>query len=232
MAASYDELIKEGQSELNKGRSSVALDAFKKAMKLSPNLSDPYYMSAFALLQWSTEFMSQKMREQGVSLSTIFQNGMTPKDAMKASSVDLARQTCKGRNQETALVAYEGARISGMTILTEGEAWIKKALEISPNDPKLHKLNDEYQQIFAKETVKGKGGCYIATACYGSYNHPDVLVFRRFRDQSLLTTSIGKFLVTVYYAVSPPLAAHLGHMHWLSGAIRKWFLEPLARKLR
>lgn len=80
--------------------------------------------------------------------------------------------------------------------------------------------------------MKKVGGCYIATACYGSYDHPDVLVFRRFRDQSLLTSAVGKSIVAAYYMISPPLAAHLGHMQWLSGAIRKWLLEPLARKLR
>ena len=29
-----------------------------------------------------------------------------------------------------------------------------------------------------------KVGCYIATMVYGDYNHPQVLVLRRFRDEN------------------------------------------------
>lgn len=230
MAASYDELMKEGQSELNKGRSSVALDAFKKAIKLNHNVSGPYYMAAYALLQWASEFTVRKMSENGISLNTVFQNGMSAVDAMKASSVDLARQTCKGSAQSLHLQQYEGARLDGMRILTEGEAWLKRAIEINPNDMKARQLDETYQQIFAKTTAKS--GCYVATACYGSYDHPDVLVFRRFRDEYLLPSAFGRFFVLIYYRISPPLAARLGQIKWLSNMIRKGVLEPLARKLR
>jgi hypothetical protein len=82
------------------------------------------------------------------------------------------------------------------------------------------------------DSTKASGGCYIATACYGSYDHPDVLVFRHFRDHALLTTPIGKLFVAAYYKISPPVAARVGHITWLSRAIRQWILEPLARRLR
>ncbi|MHB9130413.1 MAG: CFI-box-CTERM domain-containing protein [Armatimonadota bacterium] len=82
------------------------------------------------------------------------------------------------------------------------------------------------------DTAKPSGGCYIATACYGSYDHPDVLMFRRFRDESLLPTRVGRLFVSIYYKLSPSIADHLGHVKWLSSFIRKCFLEPLARKFR
>ena len=59
-------------------------------------------------------------------------------------------------------------------------------------------------------TPQKKGGCYIATAVYGSYDAPQVLALRRFRDETLATSSPGRALVKVYYAVSPSLAAVLG----------------------
>lgn len=44
------------------------------------------------------------------------------------------------------------------------------------------------------------GGCFIATAAFGSYLHDDVMVLRNFRDKYLLTNKIGTFLVEdVYY---------------------------------
>jgi hypothetical protein len=45
--------------------------------------------------------------------------------------------------------------------------------------------------------------CFIATACYGSSDCPQVNVLRRYRDEEMLTNIIGRILVAIYYAVSP-----------------------------
>lgn len=55
----------------------------------------------------------------------------------------------------------------------------------------------------------GGGGCFIATAAYGSYLHPHVQSLRRFRDETLRQSRIGRRLVAWYYAVSPPIAARI-----------------------
>ena len=51
-----------------------------------------------------------------------------------------------------------------------------------------------------------EGGCYIATAVYGDYNHPKVVVLREFRDEYLQTTMIGRIFVSAYYLIGPSLA--------------------------
>jgi tetratricopeptide (TPR) repeat protein len=76
-----------------------------------------------------------------------------------------------------------------------------------------------------------KRGCYIATACYGDYDHPDVRVLRRFRDAHLLPTPAGRLFVRCYYFLSPPLAARLAHVGWLARFLRRVVLEPLVRRL-
>ena len=50
------------------------------------------------------------------------------------------------------------------------------------------------------------GGCFIATATLGDYDHPDVVVLRQFRDESLLPHVYGRAFVRTYYRLSPPLA--------------------------
>lgn len=52
------------------------------------------------------------------------------------------------------------------------------------------------------------GGCYIATAVYGSYDMPQVLILRGFRDERLARSATGRTFIRAYYAVSPAMAKY------------------------
>ena len=60
-------------------------------------------------------------------------------------------------------------------------------------------------------TTSGKsGGCYVATAVYGSYDCPEVWTLRRFRDQHLAKTVPGRLFIRMYYATSPTIVRLFG----------------------
>jgi hypothetical protein len=62
--------------------------------------------------------------------------------------------------------------------------------------------------------------CFIATAAYGSPMHAQVLLLRKFRNQYLLTNSIGEKCVSIYYSLSPPVADYIRQHGWLKPIVR------------
>lgn len=78
-----------------------------------------------------------------------------------------------------------------------------------------------------------KEGCHIATAVYGSYEAPEVMTLRRFRDETLRNSAFGRWFIRTYYRLSPPVAKRLKNARHINGFVRsildKW-VEKLNNK--
>jgi subtilisin family serine protease len=96
-------------------------------------------------------------------------------------------------NADAALLAVETKRALGGSALAAG-----KNTGLGPNG----------------------GGCFIATAAYGSALHPKVAALRQFRDEHLLTNAPGRAFTAFYYRNSPPIAAFIQDRPLLRAAVR------------
>jgi|GEM_PF-3708851 len=74
-------------------------------------------------------------------------------------------------------------------------------------------------------------GCYIATCVYGSYDCPEVWVLRRYRDNKLGNSWLGKKFIKMYYAISPKAVELFGRMKWFN-KLGKFILDKFISNLR
>ena len=101
---------------------------------------------------------------------------------------------------------------------------------IKERDEYISKIT-KYDPEYKYEPLQANGGCYIATAVYGSYDCPQVWTLRRFRDLALRATWYGRLFVRTYYAVSPHLVRLFGNKEWFKRFWRK-FLDRMVARLQ
>lgn len=142
-------------------------------------------------------------------------------------------------------------KLNGRKYITEKELeeFVDVSLETlkSSFDDKEHdRINEAYKKfygdeknIFREEFKKAiaevgisvkSGGCYIATAVYGSYDCPQVWTLRRYRDNKLSNSLYGKMFIDVYYAVSPVLLKIFGKNRWFILSCKR-VLDPIIKTL-
>lgn len=88
----------------------------------------------------------------------------------------------------------------------------------------------EPQNISVSPSTSSTGGCYIATAVYGSYDCPQVWTLRRYRDYYLAKTSWGRMFIKVYYTLSPELVRCFGNT-LLFKKLNKLYLDYKVKNL-
>lgn len=89
-------------------------------------------------------------------------------------------------------------------------------------------MDDTEMTVPGNELGEQKGGCYVATAVYGSYNCPEVWTLRRYRDFKLAETWYGRSFIHTYYAISPTLVKKFGNTEWF----KKMWKTKLDRMVR
>lgn len=95
---------------------------------------------------------------------------------------------------------------------------------------KIHELDSTFEVPSTESKTNSSGGCYIATAVYGSYDCPEVWTLRRYRDYTLAETWFGRLFIALYYAISPTLVEWFGDTRWFR-SIWKPKLDKMVERL-
>ncbi len=141
-------------------------------------------------------------------------------------SVDGARSECSGRivaaysifeMLEETLKSYFPDEIERILFVQKEEnSFISSQASLFNTDflaKTTNRLTNEIRRAepsYTQPKVQ-MGGCYVATAVYGSYDCSEVWTLRRYRDDILAKTWYGRAFIHVYYTVSPSLVKLFGN---------------------
>lgn len=104
-------------------------------------------------------------------------------------------------------------------------------------NPALGGLSRNYVSSKAATPAQGspaqgkKGGCYVATCVYGSYDCPEVWVLRRYRDTVLADTWYGRAFIRFYYWAGPKAVKWFGETAWFHRLFKKP-IDSMVEKLK
>lgn len=101
------------------------------------------------------------------------------------------------------------------------------------NKRTINSINSQLQTINRQRTSSSSSssGCYIATMAYGDYDHPQVMILRTFRDETLSNTLLGRSFIKFYYATSPHLVKLLKNQKYINKIIRN-LLDQFINKVK
>jgi hypothetical protein len=115
--------------------------------------------------------------------------------------------------------------------LEEARGDLERAAMQFRDDPGIQQAFEEIRKVEKEAGVEDALGrkrwiCFVATAAYGVPFADEVETLRRFRDQVLARSPLGRALVRAYETLSPPLAALIAARAW-ARALARFLLRPV-----
>lgn len=204
----------------NNGELQTSFNAINKAIVMNPTIADYYLQSATiyndlynaryenpSYLDEALDYLEKGRDALRKTIALTEKNGDT--DVLIDALAILADSYAHCLNQN----------------LEEAERLAKRAISLGDKSGEMEELLrdiGESKEVFQPyqgsnhPSTSSGGGCYIATAVYGSYDCPEVWVLRRYRDNILLQSWYGKIFVRIYYAISPTVVKLFGSHKWFN----------------
>jgi len=172
---------------------------------------------------------------------------ITMMDAFDKSGLKVFKQCTQLEIANMNLKVFSGSMKPSMEVKKHGDTR-PTFFDFFQGTPLYNTLDRKYktrQCVYCNGTIGQKGfcskcgeqhydltgGCYIATAVYGSYDCPQVWTLRRFRDNILSKTWYGRTFIKMYYAVSPTFVKWFGHTEWFK-KMWQYRLDRMVAKLQ
>lgn len=102
---------------------------------------------------------------------------------------------------------------------------------INSINTQLDSVRRQIRSATSSSSSSGSSGCYIATMAYGDYDHPQVMELRKFRDEFLNKSVLGRIFIRLYYKYSPLLVQRLEDKPKTNDIIRT-LLDQLIKIIR
>jgi hypothetical protein len=99
--------------------------------------------------------------------------------------------------------SYSGVELQTLNTLKSVGYLDMDSIARTKYNENLRTLEIMYNRSSGSSSGGSSGGCYIATMAYGSYDHPQVIILRHFRDNYLSQSYLGRSFIKFYYKHSP-----------------------------
>jgi len=96
-----------------------------------------------------------------------------------------------------------------------------------PESDLLEYSTSDYNETLPPNNSENGSWCFIATATMGSYDHPEVMELRRFRDNWLLKKTWGRTFTKYYYRYGSYLAKFIENSKLLKKLSYVFIIKPL-----
>jgi len=206
---------------------------------ISPDPSDPYYSHKGKILGWPDNMSPDDVRAvSGINSITIYwrDRSYDSHNPDKRATQFIIRRVKLSDNTyfEMPVAAHSDPDYVDYTYVDYGvetavnyryEIYAQRYEEsgVVESKPGISKPVQAYGE--QPDEGGGGGGCFIATASYGSYQEKHVWILRQFRDRYLLTNRAGRAFVRWYYKHSPKYASIIAKNEFLK-FLTRIFLTP------
>ncbi|KXA93221.1 hypothetical protein AKJ66_02520 [candidate division MSBL1 archaeon SCGC-AAA259E22] len=182
------------------------------------------------LLGKMAECIDKWIRVGSKNLISLSVKSYDPLTGEKMDLGDIANEFRRNHNKlKKILEKDEDKRMSDQSFLdAKWKFAILLQTAFSFNDWKY--VNGEMIKKIDRQKKKSK--CFIATASLGSPSHPQLDYLREFRDDKLLTSSIGRAVVHIYYRLSPTIANIISRSSSLRKMGRRLIIGPMIQAVR
>ncbi|MBU1632675.1 MAG: tetratricopeptide repeat protein [Nanoarchaeota archaeon] len=198
-----------------------AIEYSSKVLKLRPN-----YQKPIAMIEHAKNLMGSK--DQGSVTGQV--NMLQAKFMEKGLKLYLQGQ---GESPPSSQM-YRFTNNPPVKIPVGSEevlTYLQKALSQN-SSAMLMRTGDQWELFIESVEEKKKGGCFIATATFGSDSAEEVIVLCNFRDNILQRFSLGRKFISIYYLVSPSIANIISDSNVLRKLTSFLFVIPSAKIAR